>query len=145
MIKPALVISSLFSWLIVICTLALVYVEFAPINVLKNWTLSVPGGTYHQGQEVAAHVEVDKVRNSQAYAHRNIECLSKGNFISYHLVDVQGGKRAGHISSNIVFKIPSTIPDLPTTCRFSIASTYKVYGLRSVNDYVASNTFRLEP
>lgn len=120
------------------------YIRFYPFDVLKNWRLTVPAATYHPGQEVNLHVQADKVRAVRAYAHRNIECKANGKFVSYHLMDIQGSTKTGHISSNITFKIPYIIPDLPTTCRFSIEADYIIYSFREVNEYTYSNEFTLQ-
>lgn len=145
--KPTILIGNLMGVVIVAITIVFIYIKFSPVDVLKDWTLSVPSGTYHQGQEVVAHTEVDKVRPVSAHAHRNIECRNKaGSFVSYHLADVIGGNsRVGHISADIPFIIPLNIPDLPADCRFSIAAAYSVYSFRQVNEYTASNTFLVVP
>lgn len=121
----------------------LLFLMFYPFDVLKHWSLSVPAGTYRVGDEVRAHTELDKTKPLAAHAHRNIECKnSSGVFVSYHLADItSSSKKTGHISANIPFQIPPTIPDLPTTCRFSIAATYSIYSFREVNEYTASNNF----
>lgn len=116
---------------------------FWPITVLDNWNLSVPNTVYSPGKTVLVHSESDKVRAVAPLAHRNIECKnSTGNYISYHLTDVQGvNNGVGHHTSQIPFKIPDIIPGLPTTCRFSIDVEYQVYPFRTINQYTASNTF----
>lgn len=122
------------------------FLKLYPFEVLKDWKLTVPSGTYHQGDQIIAHTELDKVMNLPAHAHRNIECKNKaGSFVSYHLADVEGNNsKTGHISRNIPFKVPIIIPDLPTTCRFSIEADYVIYSFREVNEYTASNTFMVE-
>lgn len=143
--RIALFIGNLFAVSIVMFALLAIYTEFWPVDVLKNWTVTVPPGTYSLGQQVTAHVEVDKVRAVKAYAHRNIECKdNNGRFVSYHLTDIAGSTKTGHLSSDIPFKIPTSIPNLPTTCRFSVAAQYKIYPYRSVDEYTFSNEFKLQ-
>lgn len=135
---------------IIACTLisGLLFVYYSrPVDVLKNWKLVVPSDmTYHPGQVVSVHSEVDKLRSAKPIAHRNIECKNPTTFTSYHLADVEGvNSKAGHISSTIDFKIPEIIPHLPTTCVFSISVDYKVNPFKITNEYVRSNEFRLAP
>lgn len=145
-LKVANYASVIFFNVVIVTSLIVAYFILAPGDVLKNWKLSIPSGTYSVGQEVIVHVEVDKVKNIQAHAHRNIECQNKsGSFVSYHLADIASSNTSvGHISSNIPFKIPTTIPDLPTTCRFSIAATYRLNSLRQTTEYTASNNFKVK-
>lgn len=119
---------------------------FWPITVLKNWSLIVPSGNYYPGDTVEVHSQSTKIRAAVPLAHRNIECKnSSGMYVSYHLADVQGvNNSVGHHSSQIPFIIPDTIPNLPTTCRFSIDVEYQLYPFRTINQYTASNTFKLE-
>lgn len=119
---------------------------FWPISVLKDWSLTVPSGTYNLNEAVNVTAVSTKTRALAPLAHRNIECKNpQGQYISYHLTDVQGvNNNVGHHVSQIPFKIPSIIPSLPTTCRFSIDVEYQVYPFRTINQYVASNTFELK-
>lgn len=121
------------------------YLKYSPEDVLKNWKLTVPSGTYHAGDTVHVHNEVNKTKALKPIAHRNIECLSDGKFISYHLADVQGvNNNQGHISSNIDFVVPFIIPTKPATCRFSLVAVYKVNIFRTVIEYQPSNTFTVQ-
>lgn len=133
------------SGLTTLIILLLIYMLTWPITVLEDWKLVVPATTYHPGDTVLVQSRSTKVRAVAPLAHRNIECQNiSGDYISYHLADVHGvNNNVGKHSGTIAFIIPSTVPDLPTTCRFSIGVEYQVLAIRTINQYVASNTFRL--
>lgn len=132
--------------LAVVCfvtTAMVVFVLLWPFHVLEDWKLTVSQPQYFTGETVTVHSSVTKLRKSQPFAHRNVECKNaSGVFVSYHLADVQGvNSNVGHLTSQIPFNIPDTIPDLPTTCRFSITATYHVFFIRTITEYSHSNDF----
>lgn len=143
--KIPLVVAYVLSLIMVLATLLVIYLKIVPVNVLMHWKLTVVSGTYYPGDTVSVHSEADKTKPITPLAHRNIECKSNGNFISYHLADVKGvNAKVGHISTYIDFDVPQTIPNLPTTCRFSISIDYKIDSFREVNEYTFSNTFTVD-
>lgn len=135
-----------FAITLVLVSVVVAYILVVPVTVLEHWKLTVQGGTYRPGDTVKAHIEADKVRSVKPFAHRSIECKQlNGSFVAYHLSDVKGiNSQVGHISTNLAFVVPSNIPSLPSTCRFSITAQYQVYGFKTITEYTASNTFRVE-
>lgn len=143
-------VSLVFAMLLIGVSLLFGYLALVPIDVLKDWKLTVAqNSTFHPGETVKVHNQVDKTKALKPFAHRNIECIgSNGTFVSYHIADIpeniQNNIRTGPIVSDIQFKIPDDIPNLPTTCRFSITTDYRIVFFRTVTEYNTSNEFRVE-
>lgn len=135
-----------------------IYIEFSPIDVIKNktWilcTAPIKDGkcqtgkpSFHVGDTITIYINSDKVRGASSLFTTNAECKNKaGNFVSYYLSSTETNRAPGHVQTSIDTKIPNIVPTLPTTCRIAYVLEYQIYTFRSFSEYNFSNEFTLTP
>lgn len=116
------------------------------VQVLDKWVLRVPTNEIHAGDTVTLVSEYTKVRDVSGKAVRYIECENRQHtYIRYPLNEAVANRASGTGGTGIVVKVPETIPDIPTKCKFTIAITYDVYPWKKVYETNSSNTFQLLP
>lgn len=116
------------------------------IHVLDNWTLEAPAGPLHAGDAVVLISKYTKLKDVDGTAKRYIECRNDNNvFIRYQLNEALADRAAGAAGTGIPVKIPSNIPNLPTTCRFSISIEYHVLPFKPTPEKNQTKEFHLLP
>lgn len=141
--------TQVFSYALFALSAAVLFASFMltmNITVLKDWRLSTPAADIHAGDTVTLVSQYTKVRNVTGKSVRYIECQNSQHiYIRYPLNEAVANRAAGRSGTGIVVKVPETIPNLPTTCKFTIAIEYDVYPWRKVNVSQSSNEFQLLP
>ena len=116
------------------------------IVVLKDWKLSTPTQDIHAGDTVTLISEYTKVRNVSGKSVRYIECQNSDRvYVRYPLNEAIANRGSGSGGTGVVVVVPTTIPNLPATCKFTIAIEYDVYPWRKVNVSNSTNEFTLLP
>lgn len=116
------------------------------VTVLKDWKLSVPAAEIHAGDTVTLVSAYTKVRDVTGKSVRYIECQNANSvYIRYPLNEAVANRQKGSGGTGVVVKVPESIPNLPTICKFTIAITYDVYPWRKVNVSNSTNEFQLLP
>lgn len=127
---------------LLICGFTYFTIQLAPIHVLRNWHLSVPRQSYSRGSTVPLTSSSSKLRKVRGEAHRTIECDSgRNSFVDYPLNDSPAMRLPGTQSSVSNIIIPTSITNLPATCRIVISVTYKVYKFRKITENAVTNDF----
>jgi hypothetical protein len=116
------------------------------IHVVKDWTLTVLGGDKHAGDTITVQSVYTKTRPVSGMASSYIECKSgSGSYVRYHINDARADRAPGYADTGVVLKLPTDIPNLPTSCHISISVAYPVYPWRMVTEYAATKDFALLP
>lgn len=136
---------ALFAFSLVLIALTLYFLS--SVRVLENWSLRVPPGDIHAGDRLVLLSEYTKTRDVDGEAMRYIECMTKDTkiFIRYPINQAAANRAKGKAGTGIPLVVPRDIPDLPTTCKFSISITYEVLPFKK--DYQKNSTqeFQLLP
>lgn len=116
------------------------YISLIPINVLKDWRISVPPGTYGVGDPIVLTSSSIKQKNVQGEATRYVQCEN----IKYLFSQSTGKRKVGTVKSELRFRIPNNIANLPTQCRIGIDVTYTFWHVRKVHEHTMSNYFTVQ-
>lgn len=147
--RPKLHLSrvQLFSYALFTLSAAILLMSFLltmHVTVLKDWKLSAPTAEIHAGDTVTLVSAYTKVRDATGKSVRYIECQNNNHvYIRYPLNEATANRSKGNGGTGIVVKVPESIPDLPATCKFTIAITYDVYPWRKVNVSNSTAEFQL--
>lgn len=119
--------------------------KVAPIQVLKDWHISVPDKTYHPGDTVVVDSHSYKLRKAAGEATRTIECNARADsVIGYALNKVPALRTPGYKDVETDIILPPEITDLPATCRIVITVKYSTFfGLRTIEEDNVSNDFTI--
>ena len=118
----------------------------ANVDVLSNWRLVLPEGKIQAGDTVVIQSYYEKKMEVTGVATRYIECKTdKGFFVRYPVSSAVANRPPGVSATGIVVEVPDVIPDLPATCKFSIAIEYEVLKFRRVVESNSSPEFLLLP
>lgn len=118
----------------------------ARVDVLDNWRLVLPAGEIHAGDTVVVQSLYEKKLDVTGKATRYIECKTKnGLYVRYPVSTATANRPSGVAGTGIVFTAPEVIPDLPTTCKFTITIDYEVLAFRHVIESQSSAEFQLLP
>lgn len=117
----------------------------ARVDVLKDWTLELPAGEIHAGDQVVVESIYTKTMDVTGEASRFIECKSDRAYVRYPVSKAVANRSAGSTGTGIVFVIPKVIPDLPATCRMNVTIDYEVLAFRHVIESNTSSEFQLLP
>lgn len=123
------------------------YILFWPVDVLTDWTLKLPAKSFVAGQEVTIDSRYNKVTAVSGESHRYIECNDKSGIkVRYPLNEAIADRKPGQgRGTGVQVTLPTTIPDLPTTCRISISIEYRINLLKTHTEYNETNDFELLP
>ncbi len=127
--------------------LAGLYTAFWPVDVLKNWTITVPNASYQAGDTITLRSQYTKVSGVSGKAFRYLECHQNSVWVRYALQSAEANRPPSRATqaTGLVLELPSDLPNLPMTCRVTISIDYEIYSFRKFNEYNASNTFDLQP
>ena len=115
-------------------------------DVLKDWRLVLPQQDIRIGDSIVLQSLYTKVMDVSGKSTRYIECkTSNGVFVRYPISEAVANRAAGQSGTGIPVVIPSTIPNVPTTCRFNITIEYEVFIWRKHIESVNSEIFTLNP
>lgn len=135
----------LFAFSLVI--LSATFYVLASVRVLEDWTLRLPPGPIHAGDQLVLISEYTKTRDVDGMAMRYIECKTRDSnvFIRYPINEAVADRAKGKAGTGVPLVVPRDIPDLPAVCKFSISITYDVLPFKK--DYQKNSTpeFRLLP
>lgn len=138
-------LSLLFAGAIVFASLAFAYVLLVPLDVLNNWTLKVEDKVYHSGDEIVLNVTYTKERDVTGKSYYYLECKRpNGANVRFPMSQSEGNRPKGSGNTDLTLRIPSDIPDLPTSCRIAVSIDYNIYTFRKFTENNISNDFRVE-
>lgn len=104
------------------------FMAFNSFNVLAEWTLTLPDKRIEAGDKVVIQSVYNKLRTAEGDATRYLECKDKnGVFLRYELNQRRADRKAGKGGTGIDVVVPAAIPDLPTTCKFSVSICYDTF------------------
>lgn len=117
-----------------------------PIQILKDWKISVPEKTYHPGDTVVLESHSFKLRKARGDSERTVECNARtDSIVGYTLNKIEAKRKPGYNQSETNIILPGNIADLPATCRVVISVKYTVFfGLRTIQENNVSNDFMIE-
>lgn len=127
--------------------LILVFINIAPIQVLRNFTITTDKKVYKVGQTMQVTSKAIKLRKAGGDVHRTIECDSSGNRIIGYTINTQEAiSKPGKSSKPYNIVIPTSIANLPVTCRLVVSVNYHIFtigrvSLRNITEYTVSNDF----
>lgn len=117
------------------------------IQVIKNWSLTLPSGDIHAGDTLVVASTYTKVRQVTGTSMRTIECESqKGIYVSYPLNHVMANRAPGTTGTGIIVTVPTElngITKLPDTCHICVSLTYPVLPFRTVPYFRCTSDFNL--
>lgn len=143
-IFTASLVANITSVALLLASFIFVYVTFVPVDVLRNWRVSVPQDVYRLGENAVIYSEYEKLRSVSGTAHRFLECLNtNGAYTRYHISQGDANRPVGKGKASIVLRIPDEVPNIPTKCRIVIAIDYTVYSFRKVTEHAQTNEFTL--
>lgn len=132
-------------FLLSLCIVVFAFLALQKVDVITNWKIIVPKESFKTGETVVLKSEYTKVRDVQGKSVRYIECQNRNKiWVRYPLNEAVANRGSGSGGTGIVVKIPETIADLPTTCKFTIVIDYEVFSWKHVLEVNSSNTFKLE-
>lgn len=139
-------LSYFFFGLSVLILASTVYFIFT-VQVLKNWTIDIPTTQIHAGDTVLLVSHYTKTRDIDGVAVHYIECKSPVNqaFIRYPINTSVANRQAGTGVAGIPVVVPTNIPGLPETCKFSTSVTYDVLPFKKTYQKSSSKEFTLYP
>lgn len=139
------VATNLVGAVIVIVAFVFAVITLAPINILRDWKITVPSQSYRLGDIIQLNTASEKLRKAGGPVERTIECDKGTNgTISYPLNSSLAKGNPGVNHATYQLKVPVNITNLPATCRVVIAVDYTVYGFRHIVEYTVSNDFKVE-
>ena len=96
------------------------------VRVLANWQLILPKQPIHAGDPVTIQSSYTKLRPVTGVASRYLDCKNEsGAIIRYPINQATADHAPGtSTGTGVVVQMPTTIPDLPADCRFSINIRY---------------------
>ena len=109
----------------------LLYARLSPLDVLKDWTISVPDQEYAVGEAVTVKSQAVKLVPAEGTATRFLKCSASANDgdreveIDSLVVNRPVGQRT---STGNDIRVPD-VPDLPRRCKLHIAVKYDIYPL----------------
>lgn len=119
-------------------------VLFGPVDVLRNWNMSVGGEnkTFAVAQTVYFESESEKLMSVEGRADRYLVCDAKGNYIEREVaiapVDLKRPAGVNTLRKNSfqmpeidAFKDEQGNSTLPRVCKLHINACYTVYGFRT--------------
>lgn len=145
MSKTKLLSYSLFAFSIFM--LLFTFYGLASVKVLADWKLSMPEGIVHSGDQLVLISQYTKLRDVNGKASRYIECRTKTShvFVRYQLNEAVANRAKGAAGTGIPIVVPRNIPDLPATCRFSLAIIYDVLPFKKDYETNSTKEFTLYP
>lgn len=131
---------------LVLFSLVFAYAMLGPIDVLKNWSLSITQDTYQEGDTVAVISVANKVMDVSGASQRSLICTNRGTEQQYDLPNANANRQQGVASKEIDVIIPTNvIPNLPQKCQVQILITYFVYGFRRFPEIQRTKPFTVLP
>lgn len=125
--------------------LASVYMTFS-IDVITDWKLTMPDKKIHAGDTIVVESDYIKTRDVTGKATRDIDCQNKeGSYIRYHMNEAIANRAARSGGTGLEVKIPTNIPNLPTTCKIAVTIDYPVLPWRTVTEANETDEFTLYP
>lgn len=120
--------------------------KVAPVQVLKDWRISVSEPTYHPGETIILDSHSQKLRRAEGESTRTIECDARtDSIVGYALNKVPAQRPPGYKDTQTDIILPTGITDLPATCRVVISVKYSVFfGLRTIEEDAVSNNFSVK-
>jgi len=119
---------------------------FGPVDVLTNWTITVPDKVY-VGKQFNVESKLDKVKPVVGHSYRAVECQNKdGNPVSYPLNGALANRdpeESGTHTYSVM--IDNIVPDLPASCVYTVNVCYNINFLRNFCEFNHSNRFTLYP
>lgn len=132
-----------------VCILVGVVYFAMNIQVIKDWSLTLPSGPIHAGDTIVVASRYTKLKQVKGTSVRSLECESTpGIFVSYQLNKVAANRAPGSTGTGVVVKMPTVfagINKLPDTCHVCIALTYPVLPGRTVPYFKCTKNFTLLP
>jgi hypothetical protein len=126
----------------------LLYLVFAPVQVLKDWKISVPNQEYTPGSTIYITSYYTKVRDVSGSSKRYLQCYKPNStdwdgYIPLTESDANRPKITNGKSVTAI-AIPIDVPALPNTCRIYINVVYQINPFREYEQFNYSNTFKIE-
>jgi hypothetical protein len=119
------------------------------IEVIKDWTLTLPNSDIHAGDTIVVASRYTKLKQVRGTSVRSLECQSTpGIFVSYPLSKVSANRAPGNTGTGIIVTMPEQligVQKLPDTCRVCIALSYPVLPGRTVPYFKCTKNFTLLP
>lgn len=119
------------------------------IEVIKDWTLTLPNQDIHTGDTIVVASRYMKLKQVKGTSQRSIECQSTpGIFVSYPLNKVTANRAAGKTGTGIIVTIPTKMAGInnpPDTCHICVALSYPVLPGRNVPYFKCTKNFTLLP
>lgn len=124
---------------------ASVYMTFS-IDVLKDWTLTLPQQEVHAKDTITIQSVYTKVMSVKGESFRYLDCKNKnGITIRYPLNQAIADRAAQKGGTGVVVIMPDNVPDLPAKCKVSVVIDYPVLPWRHVIETQETKEFTLLP
>lgn len=120
-----------------------IFLLITPIDVLSNWHVVAPEGSFKVGDTIVVQSLFTKKRNVDGMSHRSLLCdNATGSEVAYPVNDAVANHAAqAKAGVGILVTIPPIVA--PATCKLAISIEYKVYPFRTVTEFATSNTFKV--
>lgn len=130
--------------LIALATLLFAYTIFAPVDVLKNWTITTDKTMYSVGDTIVSTSRYNKVMSVNGQSKRYIECLNQiGSWVRYPVLEQTADRKQGQGQTSTSTHISGVVPNVDTTCRIYTQVEYTIYMYRPFREENVSNEFKL--
>lgn len=108
-----------------------VYTLVFPVDVLKDWTLTVDKDAYVAGDTIRVTTRFSKIRDVSGISKRYIICQALNDSANRIPINEALADRPPQSGVNDIYlKIPKEIPNLPTKCHIEIDIEYEIYAYR---------------
>lgn len=146
-VNPHTTLKSINVTLLSIIALIGLYIIFCPVPVLENWTVTMPGTVFTEGQTLNVESKYNKVRDVSGTARRYLNCPdSRGVIVRYPVSEAVADNTPGvKRGTGVPVTLPTNIPNLPARCTFSISIEYDINFLKKTNVSNETGKFLLNP
>lgn len=124
-------------------TAIVLYLLVSPIQVLSDWRVEAPSGSYHIGDIIVVQSIFTKLKDVHGVSTRTLVCDNlQGSTVSYPInsaAAVSVAKKKTGVGITIV--IPEVVT--PAKCSVNISIEYKVYPFKTVTEFATSNQFNV--
>lgn len=115
----------------------LAYSLLAPVDVLKDWTLTTKEMTYNNGSEITVISRLTKVMDVRGRSERFLICGNQ----AYPINEAIASSGFGSRQTKLNMILPDNVPNLPKKCHIDIVVNYQIYGYRPFQEEQSTNEF----
>lgn len=137
-------LSAVFAITVIGLSVAFAWAVLSPVDVLKDWHLTVPQSSYRAGADVDVLSTFIKTRSVSGTSYRFLECFNTNQSLSRYPIDqVDSNKPARAGSAIVALKLPDNLPNLPVSCHINITVVYNIHSFRKVTETNVTNNFQV--